>query len=88
MIVVLVIKPSGHLAASVSVRNFWTAEWNKSNAGIRGYHPRHTIMFLVLTSEEVLVRVAPAGDVFDGDHQTAARAAARPTGRGLTPEEC
>ena len=44
-------------------------------------------MFLVLTSEEVLVRVAPAGDVFDGDHQTAARAAARPTGRGLTPEE-
>ena len=45
-------------------------------------------MFLVLTSEEVLVCVAPAGDVFDGDHQTAARAAARPTGRGFTPEEC
>ena len=35
----------------------------------------------------MLVRVAPAGDVFDDDHQTAARAAARPTARGLTPEE-
>ena len=33
-------------------------------------------MLLVSTSEEVLARVAPAGDVFDDDHQTAAEAAA------------
>ena len=35
-----------------------------------------------VNSRGVLVRIAPAGDVFDNDHQTTARAAAHPTDVG------
>ena len=74
------VKPSGHLAAFVSVL-ILDGGVEKVNAKIRGYHPRHKYV-LIFNSRGVLVRVAPAGDVFDDDHQTAARAAAHPTDVG------
>ena len=65
------VKPSGHLAAFVSVLIFgpWSgiSQTPESAVIILDIH-----MFLFLTSKEVLAHIAPAGDVFDGGHQTAA----------------
>ena len=55
------VKPSGHLAASVSVLSLWTLEWNKSNSETHGCHHFHSWKSRVLSPRLRALCVKPSG---------------------------